>query len=119
MRKKIYIEILIFLLVFISGYFMFNAVQYSNIVKIEANVIDNSILTDKKDIKKFMKYLNTKERRAGLISIGNTTGESIDNNVILYYKNGKSSSFLMGIDYVHTELTCYPDESTIIDYKIN
>lgn len=119
MRKKICIGVITFLLVFVGCYFMFNAVRYSNIVKIEASVINSSILTNKKDIKEFMKYVNTKKRIKEPIFIVNTTGEAIDNNVIVYYKNGKSSSFLMGMDYVHTELHVSSDGNSMVGYKIN
>lgn len=66
-----------------------------------------------------MKYVNKRKRINEPISIVNTTGQAIDNNIILYYKNGKSNSFLMLMDNIQTELTCYADDNTTIAYKIS
>lgn len=119
MRKKIFTGAILFLLVLFGFYFVFNEARYNNISKIETNVINKSILTDKKDIKEFMKYVNSKKKIEGPVSIINTNGEPIDNNVIVYYDNGKSSSFLMSMDYVHTELLVNSDEYAITGYKID
>ena len=65
------------------------------------------------------KYLNTKKRVREPVSIINTTGTAIDNNVILNYKNGESRSFLILVDNLNNELTYYSNENTTIAYKIN
>lgn len=115
MKKKIFIVGIILVI----AYFLFSEARYNNIVKIEVNVVNETILTDKKDIRKFIKCINTKKRIKGTVSLVNTSGENINNNVIIYYKNGKSTSFLMLMDYIHNELICYPDEMAIVSYEIN
>lgn len=119
MKKKIFIGGIISLLLIAVVYFIFNDVRYNNISKIRANIINKAVITEKNDIKSFMKYINTKKIIKDPVFIDSTVGGGIDNNVIIDYKNGTSSSFFIGMNYVNAELTCHYDENTMIGYIIN
>lgn len=119
MKNRILIGIIILLLIFIGGYFFYNEARYSNIVKIEANIINNAILTDKKDIKDFMKYIDAKKMINEPISILSPDGNIIDNNVILHYSDGGSESFFITLDNINSELTYLSNVNSATGYKID
>jgi uncharacterized protein YxeA len=119
MRKKIVIGILITILIVGCGYFIFNATRYNNIIKIEADIVNNVTLTDKKDIRLFMECMNSKKRVKEPVFIFNTSGKKIPNDVKITYKNGKTKTFLMTMDYPDNELFYSSDASSVTAYKIS
>lgn len=119
MRKKIVIGILITILIVGCGYFIFNVTRYNNIAKIEADIVNNTTLTDKKDIRLFMRCINSKKRVKGPVFIANTSGKRIPNDVKITYKNSKTKTFLMAMDYPDNELFYSSDASSVTAYKIS
>lgn len=119
MKNKIPIGTLISLFVLISGYFIFTELRYNNIVKIETNIVINAVLTDKKDIKEFMKHVNNKNIIGNPVSILPIDTGVIDDNVVLHYKNGTTNSFFITIDIINAELSYLPHSDSSKSYKIN
>lgn len=119
MKKKIILSVFIAILIIVSGYFIFNATRYNNITKIETNVTNEAILTNKDDIRIFMKCIHSKDTVKEEAFAIDANDKKIPNNVTIYYKDGSSESMLMGIDYVHKQLSYQASINDSIVYTLS
>lgn len=109
MKKKLLIGIAIAILIIVGGYLIFNETRYNNITKIETKIVNNATLIEKNDIRLFMKCVKSKENVTSSAFAIDAIGKDISNNVTIFYKDGSSSSFLMGLDTLHNQLSYQED----------
>lgn len=119
MRKKLWIGVIVLALILIGGYLTINSLKYNDIVKIEVNLEKKIVLTDKNDIKEFMKNLDTMEKLKEPIFRVVPEGVKIENNLIITSKDNSEKSLLMSFDYQRTEITISSGADSIEGYKIN
>lgn len=119
MKKKLLIGISIAILIIVGVCLIFNATRYNNITKIETKIVNNVTLIEKNDIRLFMKCVNSKENVSSATFAIDAIDKDIPNNVTIFYKDGSSSSFLMGLDTLHNQLSYQEDIKSTTVYTLS